>query len=189
MKIYSGTGDRGQTSLYSGERVAKSHKRVEAYGTVDELNSVLGALLATLTDELSSISEEISLIQSNLLLAGSWLATASGPPPLKDQEKIGEAHTKLLESAIDRMEKQLPDLKGFILPGGHMTAALAHVARTVCRRAERHVVDLLDEAGEGSDSEPVRGVIVFLNRLSDYLFMLGRYLNKINGVPDRPWVR
>jgi cob(I)alamin adenosyltransferase len=185
MKIYTGTGDRGTTSLFSGERVSKSHVRIEAYGDVDELNAVLGVLVATLPQGQAELAEEIQQIQSDLLHIGAWLATTPASPSLDVLEKITAAQITSLELAIDRLEEELPALRGFIIPGGHISAAWAHVARTVCRRAERHVVRLSEESSENQAA--LREVIVYLNRLSDYLFVLARYCNQIAGVADILW--
>jgi cob(I)alamin adenosyltransferase len=185
MKIYTGTGDRGTTSLFSGERVSKSHVRIEAYGDVDELNAVLGVLVATLPQGQAELAEEIQQIQSDLLHIGAWLATTPTSPSLDVLEKITAAQITSLELAIDRLEEELPALRGFIIPGGHISAAWAHVARTVCRRAERHVVRLSEESSENQAA--LREVIVYLNRLSDYLFVLARYCNQIAGVADILW--
>lgn len=190
MKIYTRAGDRGETSLLGGERVAKSHKRIEAYGDVDELNSVLGALAAALPGEHSELMDEIRNIQSNLLRAGAWLATTPDSPSASTLEEMPAERTKALEDAIDRMQGNLPGLRGFIIPGGRMAAAWAHLARTVCRRAERHVVLLSGQggqSGQGKAAKQLREIIVYLNRLSDYLFVLARYCNKLMGVPDTLW--
>jgi cob(I)alamin adenosyltransferase len=176
MKIYTGGGDRGKTSLFSGERVNKSDLRVEAYGDVDELNSLLGTL-----------SGEIQRIQSDLLHIGAWLAVTPGSPASQELQDISREQTKGLEATIDRLEEELPALKDFLLPGGHVSAAWAHVARAVCRRAERHVVRLLAGTAEDETSLQLRGVVTYLNRLSDYLFVLARYCNKIQGQPDTIW--
>ncbi len=171
----------------SGERVSKSNMRVEAYGVVDELNSVLGALLSALPDAAPEIGDEIHEIQSDLLHVGAWLATEPGSPHLEDLHQIGEEHSKRLEGAIERMNGHLSPLTGFILPGGHPSACWAHLARTTCRRAERRVVRLSKEYDEGRMPETLSGMLAYLNRLSDYLFVLARYCNMITGVPDRPW--
>jgi cob(I)alamin adenosyltransferase len=182
-RIYTGTGDRGMTSLFSGERVAKSFERVEAYGDVDELNSVLGVLVGALPEQISDVREEIKQFQSDLLHAGAWLATTPQSPSSASLVEITDEHVTLLEAAIDRLEGELPTLRNFIIPGGHPSSAWAHVARTVCRRAERHVVRLMVDPQE-NETESLRGVIVFLNRLSDYLFLVARYCNQVIGVPD-----
>ena len=187
MKIYTGGGDRGKSSLFSGERITKSDARIEAYGDVDELNSTLGALAAALTEQQSRSIAEIQRIQSDLFHIGSWLATTPGAANITVLQAIGDDHIKFLESAIDRMEKELPALSGFILPGGHMTAALAHVARAVCRRAERHVVKLFEAYPPVPLTESLQFLLTYLNRLSDYLFVLARYSNKSMGIQDTPW--
>jgi cob(I)alamin adenosyltransferase len=187
MKIYTGSGDRGKTSLFSGERVSKSDLRVEAYGDVDELNSILGGLVAALPSTQAELAEEIKEIQSVLLHIGARLAIKPGSPVSAELEEITAEHSKGLEGAIDRIDDSLPTLKDFILPGGHISAAWAHLARTVCRRAERHVVRLsTTETGVG-DTEQLINVIVYLNSLSDYLFVVARLCNKIHGLPDTLW--
>ena len=187
MKIYTGGGDRGKTSLFSGERVNKSDLRVEAYGDVDELNSLLGALVAFLPSGETTPLGEIQRIQSDLLHIGVWLAVTPGSPASSELPSITQEHAKGLEAAIDRLEEKLPALKDFLLPGGHVSAAWAHVARAVCRRAERHVVRLLAGNDEDGTSLQLRGVVTYLNRLSDYLFVLARYCNKVQGQPDTIW--
>jgi cob(I)alamin adenosyltransferase len=186
MKIYTGSGDRGKTSLFSGERVAKNNLRTEAYGDLDELNSCLGALTAALEESHESIAE-IRQIQSDLFHIGACLATTPGSPSAAALEPFDEQKSLYLETAIDRMDQHLPPLKGFILPGGRMPAALAHVARTVCRRAERHVVSLLKDKTSGQTPEAYQAVLVYLNRLSDYLFVLARYCNHLAGEADILW--
>jgi cob(I)alamin adenosyltransferase len=186
MKIYTGTGDRGITSLFSGERVPKDNTRVDAYGDIDELNSVLGALAASLSDE-KALIEELQQIQSTLLQLSAWLATLPDSALLESLEEIADEQITFLEDAIDRLQKGLPALKGFILPTGHITASWAHVARTVCRRSERKVVPLLNNVPEGKAVAQYRKSLVYLNRLSDYLFVLARYCNHINGISDKLW--
>jgi cob(I)alamin adenosyltransferase len=186
MKIYTGSGDRGRTSLFSGERVPKDHRRIEAYGDLDELNSVLGALSAA-TAGLPAVQAELGEIQSDLFHLGSWLATTPDAPAAAALTPIDPRRSVRLEAAIDRMESGLPPLRGFILPGGHPSAAWAHVARTVCRRAERRVVGLAAEEGPPGADEQVQRAIVYLNRLSDYLFVLARHLNRAQGVDDVRW--
>lgn len=185
-RIYTGTGDRGKTSLFSGERVPKSLERVEAYGDVDELNSILGILASTLPEDILEFREEIQRIQSELLHIGAWLATTPDSPFSAELMEIGDEHIIRLEKAIDRMEEGLPTLRSFIIPGGHYSAAYAHMGRTVCRRTERHVVRLIVE-GHEANAESLRGVIVYLNRLSDYLFVFARTCNFMMGIPDTLW--
>lgn len=159
MKIYTKTGDKGQTSLGSGERVSKASLRVDAYGTVDELNSHIGLLRTESTDP------QLSAIQNELFNLGTHLATKSPKVDIKDDASTA------LEREMDRMTSDLPELRNFILPGGSRPAALAHICRTVCRRAERLVIALHE-----AESLDVKS-IVYLNRLSDYFFVLARYLN------------
>lgn len=187
MKVYTGAGDRGMTGLFSGERVTKSHIRVAANGDMDELNSYLGALAAALGEERSALVAEIQRIQSELFHMGAWLATTPDSSSVELLDELTPEPIKTLESAIGRMEKDLPPLKGFILPGGLMTAAWAHLARTVCRRAERQVVRLLDEVEGSKPPEQLLKVIAYLNRLSDYLFVLARYCNWIDKTSDVLW--
>ena len=187
MKIYTGSGDRGMTSLFSGERVAKSHIRVEAFGDLDELISLLGALAAALPKKHSKLLKEIERIQFELLHIGTWMATTPESSAIAELEDISLEFYEALESAIDRMQEELPAIKGFIIPGGHMTAALAHIARAVCRRVERHAVRLLEQQGNGEIAPNYRQALVYLNRLSDYLFVLARYCNWIAEVPDVLW--
>ena len=187
MKIYTGGGDRGKTSLFSGERVNKSDLRVEAYGDVDELNSLLGALVAFLPSGETTLLGEIQRIQSDLLHIGAWLAVTPGSPASQELQDISREQTKGLEATIDRLEEELPALKDFLLPGGHVSAAWAHVARAVCRRAERHVVRLLCGNDAEESSLHLQSMVTYLNRLSDYLFVLARYCNKIQGQQDTIW--
>ena len=188
MKIYTGSGDRGKTSLFSGERLSKNNVRVEAYGDVDELNSHLGVIAAALGPDSDSRAELLA-IQSMLLQTGAWLATTPLSPSTSSLDELNEEPIRSLESAIDRMERTMMPLKSFILPGGQMTAALAHVARTVCRRAERHVVAISDAAKGDQLPDSYRLLLVYLNRLSDYLFVLARYCNHIAGEADLTWKR
>jgi cob(I)alamin adenosyltransferase len=280
MKKSRGSGDRGTTSLFSGERVSKIHPRIEACGDVDELNSVIGVVIAHLPADGAELADEIRGIQSDLMHIGVLLATTSASKATDFAERSIDARTKALEHATDRMEGRLPRLTGFVLPGGHVSAAWAQLARTVCRRAERRVVDLMGAAGEagegrggggetselkanveragiggedaadagasrgpgdepgiggedadeagtggapgekpgrggadatgtgggsdrgvkaaasgedthkvGSDDqeERLRTSVVYLNRLSDYLFALARRCNQIAGIPDTLW--
>ena len=187
MKIYTGSGDRGKTSLFSGERVSKSADRVEAFGDVDELNSLLGGLAAVLPAAHEELINEIQRIQSDLLDIGAWLATRPDSPVMADLEEITDERIQSLEQAIDRMEAGLSPLRSFLLPGGHISAAWAHVARTVCRRAERRVVHLFSLGEEAESHSRVRGVLTYLNRLSDYLFVLARHCNLLHGISDTLW--
>jgi cob(I)alamin adenosyltransferase len=172
MKVYTKTGDGGETSLYSGGRVGKDHPRIEAYGTVDELNSLIG-LLATepLPDD---FRDHLVQAQSVLFAIGASLADAEA----KLDSKPAAWRTEMLERWIDSMDAELDDLDAFILPGGSRPAALAHVARTVCRRAERRVLSV-------TPVEP--GIVPYLNRLSDALFVAARRINAGLGVADPEW--
>jgi cob(I)alamin adenosyltransferase len=172
VKVYTRTGDGGETSLLSGGRVAKDHPRIEAYGTVDELNSVLGLLL---TEELPAEAvERLRAAQSSLFSVGASLADSEG----RLLPAVEAFSAEPLEGWIDAMDLELDELRSFIVPGGCRAAALAHVARTVCRRAERRVmaVDPVDDA-----------IVPFLNRLSDALFVLARFLNHRQGIADPEW--
>jgi len=187
MKIYTGSGDRGKTSLFSGERVLKSHPRVDVCGDIDELNSFLGALIAAMPEEKYELMEQIRRIQTHLLQIGAWLSATPGSPARSDVEVISKAHVASIEHAIDRMDESLPELKDFILPGGHMSAAWAHVARAVSRRVERHMVRLFSETDPAEAHDANLNALVFINRLSDYLFQLARFLNKSLNVSETPW--
>ncbi len=187
MKIYTGAGDRGKTSLFSGERVPKDNARIEAYGDVDELNSVIGALIASLPEPLADIRGELQEIQSDLFHIGAWLATTPGAPAASVLQPFDAERASALEHSIDRMDDSLPALKGFILPGGHPSAAWAHIARTVCRRAERRAVRLSSGGPDAEPAEPLSRAIIYLNRLSDYFFVLARHINRTQGIEDCLW--
>ena len=177
FRIYTKTGDQGKTALFGGRRVAKNDLRVEAYGTVDELNSFIGLLRDSLED--STHKSVLYEIQNRLFTVGATLASdPEKHPPTPD---ILEEDITLLEREIDRMDAQLAPLKNFILPGGHTSVSVCHVCRTVCRRAERLVV-ALDQTGP---VEPL--VLQYLNRLSDYFFMLARQLSHDLGVEEVIW--
>lgn len=175
MKIYTKTGDKGSTSLVGGTRVSKSHEKIEAYGTVDELNAWIGVL----RDNSSlDASESWQFIQDRLFTIGSLLA--SEPEQTKKQvPDLRESDIALLETWMDAM--QLPPLRAFVLPGGHLPSSFAHVARTVCRRAERMVIRL-------EQSEKIHPLIIpYLNRLSDYLFMISRQWIVQEGIEEITW--
>lgn len=179
MKIYTKTGDKGETSLYKGGRVPKDAPRLEAYGTLDELNSTLGLALALMGpgDEpwRQPVVAELRRVQRDLFGLGAQLATLGTEPPAWH---VTESDVSALEAAIDRMDGALEPLKTFILPGGHPAGATLHVARTITRRAERGVVGV-------SRTDALDPVIVrYLNRLSDYLFVLARYVNVQLGNPE-----
>ncbi len=180
-KIYTKTGDKGTTGLIGGTKVPKSHLRIEAYGTVDELNSFIGLL----TDHLNAAGTStplLSEIQDRLFTIGSSLAcdpekeTKMSIPDLREQD------VETLEQNIDSMDGQLPPMKAFILPGGHVAVSTAHIVRCVCRRAERSCVRMQEEQ---LFVEPL--VIRYLNRLSDYFFILGRYIAQLLQAPETPW--
>ena len=177
FRIYTKTGDHGETALFGGRRVPKNHWRVEAYGTVDELNSFIGLLCDALENK--PLQDMLQEIQHRLFSIGAHLASDPEQPLPSPDLRPGDIH--LLESAMDRMDEQLPPLRNFILPGGHPTVSLCHVCRTVCRRAERLAVGL-------QQHEPVdEQVLQYLNRLSDYFFMLSRQLAFDAGVAEIAW--
>jgi cob(I)alamin adenosyltransferase len=180
QKIYTKTGDSGKTSLIGGTKVPKSHIRINAYGTVDELNAYIGLLRDLLTDEHGR--EFLREIQDRLFTIGSALACDPQKETLMKIPDLNESDILLLEHEIDTMNSQLPEMKFFILPGGHVTASTAHICRTVCRRAERLVVEL--DAGEPL-GQPL--IIKYLNRLSDYLFVLARWIGQLLGAEEIPW--
>lgn len=180
MKIYTKTGDKGTTSLIGGTKVPKSHLRIEAYGTIDELNSYLGLVRDLLTLEHSR--GVISEIQDRLFTIGSSLACDPVKEPRMRLPDLDPGDITLLEQEIDAMNADLEPMKSFIIPGGHPTVSHIHISRCVCRRAERACVGLELESLE---LEPM--ILQYLNRLSDYLFMLGRYTAKGLGAPEIPW--
>ncbi len=185
MKIYTGGGDSGETRLLNGEKVSKSHDRIEACGDVDELNSIIGALSASVSDGGCVRKDELERIQSDLLLLGSWLATPYGSEQTQILKSFDRDRFNFLEKAIDRLQQLLPELREFILPGGHISSAWAHIARAVCRRAERRVVKLREK--EGGSSESFDNALIYLNRLSDYFFVLGRWCNFQHRMNDTIW--
>lgn len=177
MKIYTKKGDTGETSLLGGARVKKYDLRIEAYGTVDELNSYMGLVGDYANTEQKKL---IKSIQDNLFTMGSHLALEPGKTNIK-LPQIDAADIEALENAIDEMDNILPPLKNFILPGGHPAVSHTHVARCVCRRAERRCVELADQA----EIDPIS--IKYLNRLSDYLFTLSRQYSIDHGAEEIPW--
>ena len=218
-KIYTKTGDEGETSLVGGIRIAKNAPRIEAYGTVDELSSHLGLLVAMLSkdaehgEDCQPIIETLERIQNNLFSISSILATdvealsqnkAEWVKPYIESleafsEQLGSTETPLLEKLTDEYNAQLPVLNSFILPGGSMTAAQCHVCRAVCRRAERRIVDKVQGTKDGNGKEllwysnklnqetGIGKVGQYMNRLSDYLFVLARKINIINGKEEKTW--
>ena len=179
VKIYTRTGDDGTTGLFGGGRVRKASARVEAYGTVDELNATLGiARAARLDDQTEAV---LARVQVDLFTVGAELACVPGREAKLSMPLIAPADATRLEHAIDAASETLPPLTSFVLPGGSAQAAALHLARTVCRRAERDVL-ALDDAPARTD------VVIYLNRLSDLLFVLARRANMVAGVADVPWV-
>lgn len=174
MKIYTKTGDKGETSLYGGKRILKNDTRIEAYGSVDELNSSIGTVISQTKDK--NIINGLTETQKNLMEIGSTLA---GYKTLNTKYLI--LNTKKLENWIDDMDSELPILKNFILPQGVKSASLLHLSRSICRRAERRVVEL-------SQKEEIhQDIIAYLNRLSDLLFVLARYINRKNKIKEIVW--
>ena len=179
MKIYTKTGDDGDTRLFDGTKVRKSDPRVETYGAVDELNAFIGAAAAFMSDP--ALAEQLAQIQKDLFSVGAQLADPRFRDRASSKFQLPPERTAALESAIDEFETELPPLRQFILAGGGQAGALLHVARTVCRRAERRVVEL------AGDVEIDKGLIEYLNRLSDFLFVLARLVNQREGKQETPW--
>jgi cob(I)alamin adenosyltransferase len=185
MKIYTKTGDKGETSLFGGSRVKKYNLRIEAYGTVDELNSYIGLI----RDQKITIDTFNTLltIQNSLFTLGAMLATPPNKELMKSGkerlqiQKIDDSDIKFLENEIDHMNKGLTQMKNFILPGGHTVVSFCHIARCICRRAERITVKLNENELVNSN------ILIYLNRLSDYLFVLARKLTLENNVEEIPW--
>jgi cob(I)alamin adenosyltransferase len=178
-RIYTKTGDDGTTALFGGTRVDKADLRIEAYGTVDELAAVLGVVLTHEVPE--GLRQQLETIADTLFALGADLATPLDPPPVYSIPRITEEHVRVIEGWIDGHDAVLEPLKTFILPGGHPGAAHLHLARTVCRRAERRTVELSRREDLGPH------VVHYLNRLSDYLFTAARAVNHASGMPDQPW--
>lgn len=178
MKIYTKTGDAGETGLFGGRRVAKDVARIEAYGTVDELNAFLGLAVHTCTSH--DLQARLQRVQGELFQVGADLATPLDAP--SDYiARLDAAPHRRLEAEIDEWEALLPPLTTFILPGGSETGATLHIARTICRRAERRVVSL-------AQAEAINdAIIIYLNRLSDWLFVLARLVNHRQNMPETPW--
>lgn len=178
-KVYTRRGDKGQTSLVGGQRVSKASKRLDAYGTVDELSSHLGLLASLLPD--GHEKQMVERIQNCLFNVCTNLATDQDQTPLYPSAYLPEGEIELLEREVDQVMKELPERQGFILPGGTREAAQAHVCRTVCRRAERCIVALSEEATISPEVQQ------YINRLSDYLFVLAKKLNFIVGKSEKLW--
>ncbi len=179
-KIYTRTGDKGTTSLVGGKRVSKTDPRLEAYGTIDELNSFIGLMLSVMDGKAES-AENIWWIQQKLFNIGGCLATDTTSFQLPDSCRILTPDVERMEHMIDALTDGLPEQRSFILPGGTQAASYAHVARTVCRRAERLVLALPDDAKAPSE------LLQYINRLSDYLFVLARRINFFAGVSENIW--
>lgn len=178
MKVYTKTGDSGQTSLFGGQRISKGHQRIEAYGIVDKLNAQLGVVRVHLED--ADLDDLVHRIQSELFTLGADLAT---PNPVQSPhlQRVSPPFIARLEGEIDGFEAELPRLQSFILPGGSVASAYLHVARTTCREAERATVRL-------AEADPVNELaVIYLNRLSDWLFVLARLVNHRHHVADVPW--
>ncbi len=178
-RIYTRTGDDGTTALFGGGRVLKSHPRLEAYGTVDELNAVIGIVLTHSLPE--DIANDLRTLSSWLFVLGADLATPADAPTAARVPRIQDEHVRWLEQRIDAYDAELPPLRNFILPGGHPAAAYLHLARTVCRRAERAAVAAAH--AESLNAAALR----FLNRLSDYLFVAARIVNHRAEIPEHVW--
>jgi cob(I)alamin adenosyltransferase len=178
MAIYTRTGDKGKTTLREGKKVSKTHIRLEAYGAVDELNSSLGVVIANLKQ--LTLKKELLRIQNDLFEIGGQLASLKKN---KELDKYLEQRAGDFEELMDKWTKNMPKLTQFILPGGSKTASLVHVSRTVCRRAERRVVEFAEK--EKVDHK----VIMYLNRLSDFLFTMTRFINKIEKQKETVWIK
>lgn len=186
MKIYTRTGDKGETSLFTGQRVPKSDPVVDALGTVDECNCCIGlaiAMIGNSSSHLSGVKEQLEIIQHALFDVGAALATphTSASESKIEKTRFDHEETEMLEKWIDEMDEQLPKLHAFILPGGHPCGAMLHLARSTCRRAERLVVPIAHKA------DVSKHVMIYLNRLSDYLFVLSRYVNHKMKCPETTW--
>ena len=179
-KVYTRRGDKGQTSLVGGKRVSKSNVRLEAYGTIDELSANMGMLIAQLPD--GHEKETLLRIQNNLFNVCTNLATDQEDTPLYPSAHLPEGETEFLEHEVDSIMKELPEAQGFILPGGTCEAAQAHICRTVCRRAERRIVALAQEAIVSPEIQE------YINRLSDYFFVLAKKLNFLAGKSEKIWL-
>lgn len=179
-KIYTKTGDKGKTSLLGGEKVSKSSERIASYGTIDELNSFVG-LLKDQEGVETRLKQQLYWIQETLFSLGSLLAAGKDFSGF-DLPQVTQIEITQIEQWIDHYDAKLPPLKNFILPGGHQAVSLCHVCRTICRRAERHVISLSEK--EGLDPN----ILAFLNRLSDYFFILARKIAIDLDVPETPWI-
>lgn len=182
MKVYTRTGDKGQTSLVGGKRVSKCCERLESYGTIDELNSHVGVLITYCADEHDQ--KFLLGVQANLFVVGGYLATDNSSHEIRTGNIVTPEMVEEVEREIDSVQSSLPPLRLFILPGGCRGAAYAHVCRTVCRRAEREILRLADSGADVDEQ-----VLAYVNRLSDYLFVLARKLNVDSGTDEVVWRR
>lgn len=181
MKIYTKTGDKGETGLFGGERVSKNNLRLNAYGSIDELNSFLGLAAIEVTN--NDIKNILKVLQNKLFVLGSDLATPETEKNAKLKiTRLPDAYITDTEQSIDKFEAQLNELNNFILPGGSKGSALLHICRTISRRAEREVVALKNAEHIGEN------IVIFLNRLSDLFFVLSRFENKYSNIPDTKWI-
>lgn len=181
MKIYTKTGDKGETGLFGGERVSKNNLRLNAYGSIDELNSFLGLAVIEVTN--NEIKNVLKDLQNKLFVLGSDLATPETEKNAKLKiTRLPDSYITDTEKTIDKFEAQLDELKNFILPGGSKGSAILHVCRTISRRAEREVVALKNTENIGEN------IVIFLNRLSDLFFVLSRFENKYSDIPDTKWI-
>jgi len=181
MKIYTKTGDKGETGLFGGERVSKNNLRLNAYGSIDELNSFLGLAVIEVTN--NEIKNVLKDLQNKLFVLGSDLATPETQKNAKLKiTRLPDSYITDTEKTIDKFEAQLDELKNFILPGGSKGSAILHVCRTISRRAEREVVALKNTEHIGEN------IVIFLNRLSDLFFVLSRFENKYSNIPDTKWI-
>lgn len=182
MKVYTKTGDKGQTSLVGGQRVSKCCERLESYGTVDELNSHIGVLITYCADEHDQ--QFLTDVQGNLFVVGGYLATDNSQREVRQGNIVTSEMVAEVEQEIDFIQNALPPIRLFILPGGQRGAAYAHVCRTVCRRAERQILRLAETGAEVDEQ-----VMAYVNRLSDYFFVLARKLNVESGTEEVIWRR
>ncbi len=179
MKIYTKFGDKGKTRLFGGKVVDKDNPRIESYGTLDELNSVIGLAITGIKD--TFVSAMLTRIQNDLFRISSILATPDDQTRQKLNQELSSEDISFLETHIDTMEEKLPALQNFILPGGSEPAAVLHLARTVCRRAERNLKTLSNHVDVDEE------IMIYINRLSDLLFVCARYMNHLLNIPDVPW--
>jgi cob(I)alamin adenosyltransferase len=180
MKIYTKSGDQGETSLFGGERVKKHHLSIQAYGTIDELNSWCGLVKDHLFS--SNQKQQLLSIQDTLFVIGSHLASNGDEKLISKLPLVSESAISFLENSIDEMDEDLPQMKNFILPGGHFLSSYCHLSRCVCRRAERLIIEL----NESLSVNPI--IVKYLNRLSDYFFTLSRHVLLQNDIKEQPWI-